>query len=438
MPNVLILQLARFGDLVQTKRLVLSLARRGVVHLAVDRSLAALAAMLYPQAVVHALWVHAGPATPREDVLRANRPLLAELKALDFEAVYNLNLSPMSFALAALWEPERVRGHYTVAGQPHRDPWPRLAMRLTRRRVAAPLNLADYWAHFCDHAEGPVEPGEVNPVARRPRGEGVVGVVLAGRESRRSLPPQVLAPIVRAVMAATEARRVTLLGTAAEKPLARAFKAAAARQVLDGMEDRCGKTSLTDLPEVLAGMTTVLTPDTGTMHLAAHLGAPVQAFFLSSAWAWETGPYGMGHRVWQAVRRCAPCLESAPCHEDLACLEPFAGQAFLRLVSGAPHPEPVEGVLGLTGVLDGLGQSFLPVFGADPYGAERQGLRDIVAEHLGRGGAGGLSRRFANPYLGEALERLPAGPDQAGRVFAERDWMLPPRPNLQPADPVWD
>ena len=33
----------------------------------------------------------------------------------------------------------------------------------------------------------------------------------------------------------------------------------------------------------------LLTPDTGIMHLAAHLGVPVFAFFLSSAWCHETG-----------------------------------------------------------------------------------------------------------------------------------------------------
>ena len=57
----MVIQAARFGDLVQTKRLLLSLALRGEVHLAVDVSLVPLARVLYPFAELHALSVHGRP-----------------------------------------------------------------------------------------------------------------------------------------------------------------------------------------------------------------------------------------------------------------------------------------------------------------------------------------------------------------------------------------
>ena len=58
MTKRLVVQLARFGDIVQSKRLILSLRREGDVHLCVDRSLAALARLVYPDCVIHALPAH--------------------------------------------------------------------------------------------------------------------------------------------------------------------------------------------------------------------------------------------------------------------------------------------------------------------------------------------------------------------------------------------
>ena len=66
MARFLAVQLARIGDLAQTRRLLAGLWRQaektgGEVHLAVDVSLVALARRLYPYAVVHGLPAHGAP-----------------------------------------------------------------------------------------------------------------------------------------------------------------------------------------------------------------------------------------------------------------------------------------------------------------------------------------------------------------------------------------
>ena len=66
MTKRLVVQLARFGDIVQSKRLILSLRREGDVHLCVDRSLAALARLVYPDCVIHALPAHGCDARTAE------------------------------------------------------------------------------------------------------------------------------------------------------------------------------------------------------------------------------------------------------------------------------------------------------------------------------------------------------------------------------------
>lgn len=373
MKPVLVLQLARFGDLIQTKRLVACLRADGApVHLLVDESLSGLARLVYPGVQVHALQAHAPPDPDR------TRRTLAELAAVDFQAVYNLNFSGLTTCLTTLFDPDLVRGYRLDAGQLHKDPWAGMAFRWAGRRRLAGLNLVDFWAGFAGLA---VEPADVNPPAE-PRGGGL-GVVLAGRHARRSLPPELLAPLVGAVLAGVAGKSVVLLGSQAEHGAAKALRSLLPVGLQDKTRDLTGRTGFADLIEVLSGLDRVLTPDTGTMHLAAHLGVPVTAVFLSSAWCHETGPYGRGHIVWQAVRECSPCLEAAPCRESLACLAPFGARSFLRLLLGTGAQEPPDGLVGYHTDLDALGAVCRPFAGADPEREARERFRGFLARRLG-------------------------------------------------------
>jgi hypothetical protein len=151
---------------------------------------------------------------------------------------------------------------------------------------------------------------------------------------------------------------------------------------------------------------TLITPDTGSMHLAAHLGVPVQATFLSSAWCFETGPYGLGHKVWQAVSDCLPCLESAECMEGVKCLAGFSDRNLLKYLAGSADFEFPAGLIGMVSSFDPLGCTYKPVLGVDPAAGERAAFRSLVAEFLGAGPA----RTESAPYASE--------------LFKERDWMI--------------
>lgn len=398
----LVIQLARFGDVVQTRRLVLSLAQHGEVHLCVDRSLVTLARIVHPEAVVHGVCAH-GDASSLE-VLGHNLSTFEMLRGERYDAVYNLNHSGLNTALATMFDPCIVHGHRVADGQPDRDLWVRMAFRWTMWRRLAPLNLVDFWGALAPH---PIDPGRVNPVARR--GGGGIGVVLAGRASRRSLPPEVLADCVRAVFEGLGGPRVVLLGSRSERALAHQFMRHLPGVMLDRIEDVVGRTDWNGLVNALEGLDTVLTPDTGTMHLAARLGVPVQAFFLSSAWCHETGPYGLGHRVWQASTPCLPCLESAPCAENVRCLDAFRTPEFLRFLAGRPGGAFPAGMTGLVSTLDMVGGTWLSVFGEDSSAKQRRDLRALVGEYLGL-------------FVGEGL----ADSALAELIFHESDWMLPP------------
>ncbi|GAB7080222.1 glycosyltransferase family 9 protein [Megalodesulfovibrio paquesii] len=395
-PPALILQLARFGDLVQTRRLVASLASPHAgpqadagreVHLLVDHSLVPLARLVHPECVVHGITAH-GLAAPQAVIPELQRTVGA-LRAIPFETVYVLNFSPLAEALAAAFPSAQCRGYAWHRGQLLRAPWLSLAFRWSGRRAMAPCNLADLWAHL---HEDPIAPTLVNPPAAA-KGGGV-GVVMAGRNARRSLPPAVLAGCVAALVHRLgKSAPIHLLGSAAEAPAAKALREALPRALQSQCQDQTGKTDWARLHDLVGSLDCVLTPDTGVMHLAARLGVPVTATFLSSAWAWETGPYGQGHTVWQATRDCAPCLESQPCHQQVACLQPFSDRAFLRLLS-MDKGEPPAGLVRLESTLDALGCNFVTVAGTDPQAATRRLWRETVMadRHCGEGFGAGMAR----------------------------------------------
>jgi len=235
-------------------------------------------------------------------------------------------------------------------------------------------------------------------------------LALAGRVARRSLPPEVLAPLVRTLFRATGGKRLVLVGTADQAPAARALLRRLDPDVARACRDLTGQTSLVGLADVLTGLDALLTPDTGAMHLAAALGVPVVGLFLSSAWCHETGPYGPGHRIWQAVTDCAPCLEAAACPQGLTCLASFADPVLPRLLAGSTKVAPPAGLVGYVTGCDALGTVCRPVVGLDPTLARRTALRAVVARRLGL------------TVPGEpALE-----PGLVQGLTAESDWMLPP------------
>ncbi|AGW14294.1 glycosyltransferase family 9 protein [Megalodesulfovibrio gigas] len=399
--RALVLQLARFGDLVQTRRLIASLLADGrETHLLVDHSLVPLARLVHPECEVHGVAAHALPAPAA--VLAEVRRTVEALRALEFQTIYALNFSPLAEALVAAFPEAHCRGYAWRQGQLLRAPWLSLAFRWAGRRAVAPCNLADLWAHL---HEDPLAPSLVNPPAA-PKGGGL-GVVMAGRNARRSLPPSVLAGCVAALVHRLgKSVPIHLLGSTAESAAARALLEALPRNLRGQARDVTGRTDWAALHGLVGGLDCVLTPDTGVMHLAARLGVPVVATFLSSAWAWETGPYGQGHTVWQATLECAPCLESQPCHHRTACLAPFSDRALLRLLS-MDKGDPPAGVVRLASTLDELGCDFTATAGQDPHAASRRRWRETVM----------ADRRLA-------AQISPGAAAVAEHLYQEPDWTV--------------
>ena len=74
------------------------------------------------------------------------------------------------------------------------------------------------------------------------------------------------------------------------------------------MVNLAGKTDLKELAGVFSLADLVLAPDTGPMHLAAAVHAPLIALFGPTA-PWRTGPYGNNHVILRKSLACSPCFK---------------------------------------------------------------------------------------------------------------------------------
>jgi heptosyltransferase-2 len=96
--------------------------------------------------------------------------------------------------------------------------------------------------------------------------------------------------------------RVAVLGGAAER--------AVGERIVSGMrapaKNLCGETTLGAMAGVLSRLSTLVTNDSGPMHVAAALGVPVVAIFGPTDER-ETGPVGEGHRIVREPVYCSPC-----------------------------------------------------------------------------------------------------------------------------------
>lgn len=416
MPKALVVQAARLGDLLQTKRLILSLKREHELHMAVDKSLAGLAGMLYPYAEIHKLCFHGAPDAEK---MEANRLAFGRLRELGFEKIYNCNFSGLTDAFCRLFPSERVIGYRPAHDSPGGldfSPWTRLVFRLGGKRRLSPLNLADYWGWL---APDPVSPAEVNPGAA-PKGGGL-GIAVAGREARRSLPAEVLAPMIDVLFRIMGGPAITLFGGAAESASARKILGMISGTARQKARDLTGKTGYEDLAAEVAGLDLLVTPDTGIMHLGAYYGTPVMAFFLSSAWPHETGPYGEGHLIWQSAPVCAPCLESSACGRNVTCLNLYRDPAFLRSLAGLLLENDKiladlsPGLSCWETALDEMGTLLRLKAGVDNEGAMRAAMRAVIAGWLDIEGFGARLDGIEPETCAELISYLDP----------PKEWMLP-------------
>ena len=104
---------------------------------------------------------------------------------------------------------------------------------------------------------------------------------------------------------------ILLLGSEKERELSDRFSHLCNSTFID----LTGKTTIPELAAVLRQCDLLVSNDTGTVHIAAAVNTKVLGIYFSSAYFTETGPYGEGNVILQSELACSPCHENEICNE---------------------------------------------------------------------------------------------------------------------------
>ncbi|MDR2946311.1 MAG: glycosyltransferase family 9 protein [Candidatus Adiutrix sp.] len=381
--RLLIIQLAKLGDFIQSTPLLANLRRANPgaeIIVAAEQPAALAAARLSPLV---------DTAVP----IAGDEESLAHLgKVRD---VFVLNTHRRAAALAATVPAENQYGpRLGKEGLKFTGAQNFILALMRQRRDFGRFNLVDLWTSLAPGAKPhPLIWPETQPSELLPQdGSLKVGLQMGSRNHLRRWPVEHFVGLTAALNELLPGRAITpvLLGSPGERALGAKFEKMSRDLNAPAPCNLMGRTDLAELGQVVAGLDLLITADTGVMHLAAAVNTPVLALFFGPAYGPETGPYGAGHLIYQAAAPCAPCREGGDCRRR-ECLEMPQPNLAARLAAGlltqnAPRLDtsivwPAGHRVWRTAI-DGFGQALRP-WGSPPLTAD-EALIHIIT-HAGRG-----------------------------------------------------
>lgn len=350
--NVLLLNITRFGDLLQSQSAVNALTAqghraamvclgnfieagallRGLDHVFPFRSAALLKSF-------DANWREAlaDLSSWRDDLLTRFKP----------DLVCNLTPSLPARMLSLFLSNGGEQRGFAVDGHGYGfngNAWAAFLQGAASSREVSPFNIVDVFRMMAagQNTDAPRPAGDA--ALKRPSSEsrarmgtllaneapqgcrGFIALQLGASEERRRWPTASFAALGDIVWE-QEGLCPVLLGSSGEKALAEKYGAAAAGPYIS----LCGRTGLEELAAALTSMRMLVTNDTGTMHLAAGLGVPILSFFLATAQAFDTGPYLAGSCCLEPALDCHPCAFGSSCPHNEACRRAIKPEAAASL-----------------------------------------------------------------------------------------------------------
>lgn len=377
--QVLILNVTRMGDLVQTVPLLRRLEEESpgvAIDLVSDIRLAPMAALLpglrhrhtydFTTAFAHR------PEGPQDTV--ALSPDVAawahSLSAIGYDRVINLTFTRWSGLFAAAIGAADTRGAVTTKGHSIlKNPWLVYCVDMHQFRQFNRFNVADLFAlggsgsgshqpirltvptQAVDWARGRV-------ATARTLGLPLVAVQVGTSTAKKTWRPEYVGQTMAALSRQTPCIFV-LTGTAHDAAdVASAVTAYRAAGGTSKLCDLLGQTDVQQLTALLKQCQLVLASDTGPMHLAIGMGTTVINLSVGHVNFRETGPYGSGHWVVQPVLDCAPCDMAEVCthHRCKDLIVPAQVAELARHALGlAPFPHDWAGVRVYQSAIDADG-----------------------------------------------------------------------------------
>ncbi len=141
------------------------------------------------------------------------------LKSQNFSRIYNCNYSRLTSAVCRIFDNDKLIGYRPAHCSQDgilRSGWARLAFRLASKRRWTLIKSCGFLGLVCRSA---IAGKYIKPCCQRRR-EGL-GVVVSGREERRSLPPDVLAQVTSVIFNLSGCKYIKLFGSNSEISKAR-------------------------------------------------------------------------------------------------------------------------------------------------------------------------------------------------------------------------
>jgi ADP-heptose:LPS heptosyltransferase len=358
--NILLINLTRFGDLLQSRALVRDLVDQGHrVGMVCLENFAAAARLLPDIAHVAPL---PGSALLRESAAEpapAARRWPLAFSALEswrcdlerdfpYEDVRNLTATVSARLLCGLLARSRPVTGFALDAEGfalNTNPWSAFTLGSTLVRGNSPFNIVDLFRRMGQdaaiarglRAPGAADLNRPDATAEQTAEEflrseapaeyaGFVGLQLGASRDERRLPTATFAELGGLLW---EKHRLcsVLLGHASELPLVERYALKAKHPFIS----LCGRTDLKQLAASLTRLRLLVSNDTGTLHLAAGLGTPILGVYLATAQPFDTGPYRGGSCTVEPDLPCHPCPFGRPCPNVFACREHIPASTLFAL-----------------------------------------------------------------------------------------------------------
>jgi lipopolysaccharide heptosyltransferase II len=369
--NILVLNLTRMGDLIQTSPMIPALK-----EMEPDCKITMLVNDKFAQIVqfmdgvdhtipfeIHRFAVDDGGDADVVALYEYLDEFTLEMKKKDFDIILNLSHTKLSAMLAKMIGAPDIRGFLSTDRGERliRDPWLVYFSTFLNFRKLNRFNLVDIYARGAGIPIGKKlnlnlgqSGGAHESVMEKMNalsisaGDPLIGIQAGASRVDRRWPPARFASVADR-LAEEKGAKIVLFGASSEKKLG--------DEVETAMNEKCinliGQTSLEELVEWVSRLDLLITNDTGTMHIATALSRPVLALFFVHARTEETGPYCEGAVILQADIDCAPCTHHTKCSHHSCLTYTTADDAYLAAVSIldlTPLAEIDDGIFALTKV----------------------------------------------------------------------------------------
>lgn len=344
MDDILVIQMARMGDFLQTTPLLHGIKERYPstrLWVLVDRKIQEVAwhcpsvdkIIPIDLTVCYELLNNGCDLVAHYNTIKAQCDFLHGLK---YDMILNMNFSPLATIFSTLPDSNCISGYSMDTHQRRikKDPWFVFLNSVVKHPPLAPFNLVDYfyYLHKPLSHDGKVlsfslDRSQIERVDTMLAHENIsdddtiIALQLGSRHDQRQWPVEYFAECAIKLLQQKKVH-ILLLGTKADRTRGDILKQHMAgfdRSQLRRVHDFISKTNIGELAGLLTRSNLLISCDTGTMHLAAAVGCKGLALFFGPAFVYHTGPYAPENWIIQVRSHCTPCIEDRPQCKNLDC-----------------------------------------------------------------------------------------------------------------------